>query len=131
MKKCPFCAEQIQDEAVKCRFCGEFLTAKEQGASAKKWYHKGSILIVAFLCVGPLMVPLIWINPDFSLRKKTIITIAVICLTTLLWAASSRALHSIKDHYAPVLEYLSLNQSSVDSVYVDYDSQCVFRKKNV
>ena len=80
MKKCPYCAEEIQSDAVKCRYCGEFLEKKPQ----EKWYFKTSVFVVMLLCVGPLALPLLWFNPKVRRRNKVIITIIVLILTYYL-----------------------------------------------
>jgi len=84
MKKCPFCAEEIQEEAVKCRFCGEFLDDSYRPRRKTKWYYSTSAVVIGLLVLGPFALPLVWHNPRYKAITKVIITVVVIGVTIWL-----------------------------------------------
>ena len=85
-KKCPFCAEQIQVEAVKCRYCGEFLEENRKSKAETKWHLSMSSIVIAFLFVGPLALPFVWFHPRYKTTTKITVTVIVSVITvSVIW----------------------------------------------
>jgi phage shock protein PspC (stress-responsive transcriptional regulator) len=100
MKRCPYCAEEIQDQATKCRYCGSML---EGSALSRTWYRSRRGKMIAGVCAG--------LAEQFGI-SVTALRLAAVVLTLLgagwgiimyvvLWVIMPYRDTALRDPYVP------------------------------
>jgi len=70
--------------------------------SKEKWYFRDSTLIIGIIVVGLAMLPLVWVNPRFSGRKKVIVSILIVVVSIILAVVTINAVKLLGNYYQEI-----------------------------
>jgi len=70
----------------------------------QKWYFRKSMLVLIFLSVGPLVLPLVWINPGFSRKIKITLTVVILLLSYFAVTMTMRFVSGLREEFQQLIQ---------------------------
>jgi len=106
MKPCPYCAETIQESAVKCRYCGSSLQASPL---QREWYRSPHGKKIAGVCAGlaeTFGIPATPVRIAFILLTLFSVGIPGVILYVVLWVVMPmrEEAHATLEHRGSTIE---------------------------